>query len=147
MKKPCSRDALPGFLSDYAARIGEMAPPSRGEEVLSIDAEVPTAYLTPDLAKVLDLFEPYGEGNPHLLFLTRGLKVAQCELIGRKDLSHLKLLFDAGKSRWPGVYWNAAARFPSEFAVGDAVDVVYRLERNTWGSSENLRLNVVDLKK
>jgi hypothetical protein len=45
------------------------------------------------------------------------------------------------------VYWNAAPRFPSEFAVGDPVDVVYRLERNTWGSSENLRLNVVDLKK
>ena len=141
------RDALAGFLADYAARIGEMEPPHQGEEVLSIDAEVPMAYLTPDLAKVLDLFEPYGEGNPHLLFLTRGLRIAQCELIGRKDLSHLKLLFDAGKSRWPGVYWNAAARFPSEFAVGDPVDVVYRLERNTWGSSENLRLNVVDLKK
>ena len=69
------------------------------------------------------------------------------DLIGRRDLSHLKILFDAGKSRWPGVYWNAAARFPSEFAVGDTVDVVYRLERNTWGTSDNLRLSVVDLKK
>jgi single-stranded-DNA-specific exonuclease len=142
-----SREALPGFLSDYTARIGEMETPRRGEEILSIDAEVPPAYLTPDLAAVLDRFEPYGEGNPHLLFLTRGLRIAQCELIGRRELSHLKLLFDAGKNRWPAVYWNAAARFPAEFAVGDAVDVVYRLERNTWGPSENLRLNVVDLKK
>lgn len=141
------RDAVGGFLADYQARIGEMEPPCRIEEVLAIDAEVPPSYLTPDLAKVVDLFEPYGEGNPHLLFLTRGLRIAQCELIGRRDLSHLKLLFDAGTSRWPAVYWNAAARFPSEFAVGDAVDVVYRLERNTWGSSETLRLNVVDLKK
>lgn len=141
-----SRDALEGFLADYRARVGEMEPPSRGEEVLAIDAEVPPAYLTPDLARIVDRFEPYGEGNPHLLFLTRGLRVAQCELIGRRDLSHLKLLFDAGASRWPAVYWNAAARFPSEFAVGDAVDVVYRLERDTWGSTERLRLNVVDLK-
>ena len=31
--------------------------------------------------------------------------------------------------------------------VGDTVNVVYRLERNTWGSSENLRMNVVDLQK
>jgi len=142
-----SRDSLAGFLEDYAARIGEMEPPGKGEEALAIDAEVPLGYLTPDLVKVVDLFEPYGEGNPHLLFLTRGLRIAQCELIGRKDLNHLKLLFDAGKSRWPAVYWNAAARFPSEFAIGDQVDVVYRLERNTWGSAENLRLNVVDLAK
>lgn len=142
-----AKEALPGFLADYTARIGEMEPPGKGEEVLAIDAEVPVGYLTPDLVKVVDLFEPYGEGNPHLLFLTRGLKVAQCELIGRKDLSHLKLLFDAGKSRWPAVYWNAAGRFPGDFAVGDTVNVVYRLERNTWGSSENLRLNVVDLAK
>lgn len=140
------RSVLEGFLADYAARIGEMEPPGKGEEVLAIDAEVPPAYLTPDLVKVVDLFEPYGEGNPHLLFLTRGLKIAQCELIGRRDLSHLKLLFDAGASRWPGMYWNAADRFPGDFAVGDTVDVVYRLERNTWGSSENLRLNVVDLR-
>jgi len=117
------------------------------EETLTIDAEVPVGWLTPDLVKVVDLFEPYGEGNPHLNFLTRGLRVAQCELIGRRELSHLKLLFDAGASRWPAVYWNAAARFPKEFAVGDKVDVVYRLERNTWGSSENLRLSVVDLSK
>jgi single-stranded-DNA-specific exonuclease len=122
-------------------------PPGRIEEALAVDAEVPVGYLTPDLVKVVDLFEPYGEGNPHLLFLTRGLRVAQCELIGRRELSHLKLLFDAGTSRWPAVYWNAAARFPSEFALGDRVDVVYRLERTTWGSGENLRLNVVDVKK
>jgi single-stranded-DNA-specific exonuclease len=141
------RDALAGFLADYASRIDEMEPPGKGEDVLAIDAEVPVAYLTPDLVKVVDLFEPYGEGNPHLQFLTRGLKVAQCELIGRKDLSHLKLLFDAGKTRWPGMYWNAASRFPGDFAIGDTVNVVYRLERNTWGSSENLRMNVVDLQK
>jgi single-stranded-DNA-specific exonuclease len=141
------REALEGFLADYAERIGEMEPPGAADETLAIDAEVPLAYLTPDLVKVVDLFEPYGEGNPHLLFLTRGLKVAQCELIGRREMVHLKLLFDAGSSRWPAVYWNAAARFPGEFAVGDTVNVVYRLERNTWGSSENLRLNVVDLQK
>jgi len=142
-----TRDALAGFLAEYGARIGEMEQPGKVEEALAIDAEVPVGYLTPDLVKVVDLFEPYGEGNPHLLFLTRGLRVAQCELIGRRDLSHLKLLFDAGASRWPAVYWNAAARFPSEFAIGDRVDVVYRLERNSWGAAENLRLCVVDVSK
>ena len=69
--------------------------------------------------------------NPHLQFLTRGLKVAQCELIGRKDLSHLKMLFEAGKTRWPGMYWNAASRYPGDFAVGDTVNVAARIESTT----------------
>jgi single-stranded-DNA-specific exonuclease len=93
------------------------------------------------------LFEPFGEGNPPLSFLSRGLKVAHCELIGRRELNHLRLLFDAGRTKWPAVYWNAASRFPGEFTVGDTVDIVYRLSRNSYGGGENLQLIVLDLKK
>ena len=67
--------------------------------------------------------------------------------IGRRELNHLKLLFDAGKTKWPAVYWNAAAKFPGEFTVGDTVDIVYRLSRNSYGGGENLQLIVLDLKK
>jgi single-stranded-DNA-specific exonuclease len=73
--------------------------------------------------------------------------VAHCELIGRRDPSHLKLLLDSGKTKWPAVFWNAAARFPSEFTIGDTVDVVYRLGRNSYGGGENLQLTVLDLRR
>jgi single-stranded-DNA-specific exonuclease len=102
-------------------------------------------FLTPDLQKTVDLFEPYGEGNVPLVFLTRALRVHHCELIGRKDLNHLKLLLEAGATKWPAVYWNAAARFPGEFTIGDTVDVVYRLGRNSYGGGENLQLTILDL--
>jgi single-stranded-DNA-specific exonuclease len=81
------------------------------------------------------------------VFLTRGMKVANCELIGKKDLNHLKLLLESGKTRWPAVYWNAASRFPGDFAVGDTIDVVYRLGRNMYGGGENLQLTILDLKR
>ena len=113
----------------------------------SIDAEIPATFLSPDLQKTVDLFEPYGEGNPPLTFLTRGVRVSQCELIGRKELNHLKLLLDSGKTKWPAVYWNAASRFPGEFAVGDMVNVVYRLGRNSYAGGENLQLTILDLQK
>ena len=80
-----------------------------------MDAEIPLSYLDPKLQEVVDRFEPFGEGNPPLSFLTRGLRVAHCELIGRREACHLKLLFEAGKVKWPAVYWNAAQRFPGEF--------------------------------
>ena len=140
------RQKLASFLESFFSRVEEL-PPVQGEESLAIDAEIPLTYLSPDLIRVVDLFEPFGEGNPPLSFLSRGLKVAHCELIGRRELNHLKLLFDAGKTKWPAVYWNAASKFPGEFTVGDTVDIVYRLSRNSYGGGENLQLIVLDLKK
>lgn len=141
------REKLGAFVESFYAGIEDIAPPAAGEETITVDAEIPIPLLSPDLQKVVDMFEPYGEGNPALVFLTRGMRVAHCELIGRKDLSHLKLLLEAGKTRWPAVYWNAAPRFPSEFSIGDTVDVVYRIGRNSYGGSENIQLTVVDLRK
>jgi single-stranded-DNA-specific exonuclease len=141
------KDGLAGFLESFFAGIGEMELPAKEEERIFVDAEVPLAYLTPDLQKVVDFFEPYGEGNPPLAFLTRGMKILQCDLIGRKELNHLKLLLEAGKLKWPAVFWNAAARFPGDFKVGDIVDVVYRLGRNTYGGGQNLQLTLLDVQR
>jgi single-stranded-DNA-specific exonuclease len=138
---------MDSFLQTFFATTEEIALPAQGEQTIDIDAEIPLGFLSPDLQKTVDLFEPYGEGNPPLAFLTRGLRVAHCELIGRKDLSHLKLLLDAGATKWPAVYWNAAPRFPADFTVGDTVDVVYRLGRNSYGGGENLQFTILDLKK
>ncbi len=141
------RAGLEEFLSSFKETVRDMEMPVKKEESLSIDAEIPPAYLTMDLLKVVDFFEPYGEGNPPLAFLTRRARIVHCDLIGRKELNHLKLLFEVGKTRWPAVYWNAAPRFQVDFAVGDTVDVVYRLGRNTYGGGENPQLTVLDIKR
>ena len=140
------RGRLDRFVQAFFDRAEEIPQPPAGDgEVITIDAEMPVTYLSPDLQKTVDLFEPYGEGNKPLVFLTRGMRVAHCELIGRKDLNHLKLLLEAGATKWPAVYWNAAARFPGDFTIGDKVDVVYRLGRNTFGGGENLQLTILDM--
>jgi single-stranded-DNA-specific exonuclease len=142
-----ARENLEGFLESFSTKVLGMELPIKKEESIAVDAEIPASYLTPDLLKIVDLFEPYGEGNPPLAFLTKRARIVHCDLIGRKELNHLKLLLEVGKTRWPAVYWNAAARFPGDFSVGDTVDVVYRLGRNTYGGGENLQLTVLDLKR
>jgi single-stranded-DNA-specific exonuclease len=140
------RSRLDDFVASFFAHADELPAASAVDgESITIDAEIPIALLSPDLQKTVDLLEPYGEGNPPLAFLTRGMRVAHCELIGRKDLSHLKLLLEAGATKWPAVFWNAAARFPGEFTIGDTVDVVYRLGRNSYGGGENLQLTILDI--
>jgi len=125
----------------------DYAPPDFGEPKLTIDAEVPPAYLNPELIKVVERFEPYGEGCPPLAFLTRGVTVESVEVIGRRALAHLRLLLRAERFRWPAVYWNAAERAGRDFNVDDQVDVVFRLNRNYFLNTETLQLTILDLNR
>jgi single-stranded-DNA-specific exonuclease len=95
------------------------------EETVNIDAELPPSYLTPDVLKTVDLFEPYGEGNGPLLFLAKGLRIADMALMGKGEVKHVKLTLDAGKHKWPAVYWQAAEKVKRDFDLED---------RWTWSS-------------
>ncbi len=122
-------------------------PPDREAAKISVDAEVPPAYLNPALIKVVETFEPYGEGCPPLVFLTRGARIEQLEIVGRKDPAHVKMLLAADRYKWPAVYWNAAPLAGKEFDRNDTVDIVFRLNRNYFMNTETLQLTILDLKR
>ncbi len=137
--------------AEFTARVEKLAPALKGAETsessINIDAELPASYLNPDLIKTVEMFEPYGEGNPALIFLSRGVKIENIELIGKNEQKHLKMLFAAGKYKWPAVYWNASERVNRDFSSGDTVDIVFRLGRNYYMNRESLQLTIMDLKK
>ncbi|MDR3334106.1 MAG: single-stranded-DNA-specific exonuclease RecJ [Treponema sp.] len=120
---------------------------SEDEETVVIDAELPHAYLTPDIFKVIDRFEPYGEGNEPLLFMARGLKITDLNFMGKTEAKHVKLTLDAGKYKWPAVYWQAADKVKREFDKGDMVDLVFRVTRNNWLNSDTPQLIITDLQR
>ena len=136
---------------EFTARIEQLAPALKGadttEASVTIDAEVPPNYLNPDLIKTVEMFEPYGENNPPLVFLSRGVKIESMELMGKNEQKHLKLLFAAGRYKWPAVFWNAADKANNEFSRNDTVDIVFRLGRNYFMNKESLQLTIIDLKK
>lgn len=125
----------------------EVRPATAGDSY--VDAEIPPSHLTPKVEEILDRFEPYGEGNPALTFLTRGLTVESVDIMGKPSGSsgapHAKLLLCAEKNRWPAVYWNGADRVREGLVAHRRVDVVYRIERNHFMGMGNLRLNIVDV--
>ncbi len=138
----------PGFLADYAARIGEMEPPGKGEEVLADRRR--GARGVPDARP--------REGRGSLRALRRGQPAPAVPDPGparrpvRADRPQGSQPPQAAVRRGEEPLARRCtgtrrAGSPAEFAMGDTVNVVYRLERNTWGSSENLRMNVVDLQK
>jgi single-stranded-DNA-specific exonuclease len=136
---------LEAFQRRFYQVVEELLLPDAQEEKILVDAELPHRYLNPDLIKVVDFFEPFGEGNPPLVFLARKVKIESIETMGRREENHLKLTVAAGKYRWPAVCWRAAERGGMDFKVDDRVDIVFRLSRNYYESMENLRLTILDL--
>lgn len=116
-------------------------------ETLDIDAELLPKYLTPDILKTIDLFEPFGEANPPLLFMTRKLSIVSADIIGKTDPQHLKLTFACGGTKWPAMFWKESARLKRDFDAGDTVDVVFQISRNTFNGIENLQMIISDIQK
>ncbi len=116
-------------------------------ETVTVDAELPQSFLNPDLLKLVDLFEPYGEDNDQLVFLARRLKVTDLALMGKSEVKHVKLTLDAGKHKWPAVYWQAAEKVKREFDLEDTVDLVFRVGRNWFNGNETPQFIVTDLKR
>jgi single-stranded-DNA-specific exonuclease len=121
---------------------------SRDEEVIQIDAELPHDYLTPEILKLVDRFEPYGKENEQINFMAKNLTVRDINFIGKPESKHTKLMLDAGKFKWPALYWQSAERVMNgEFAVNDKVDVVFNLSRDYYRGNETPQMMVMDLRK
>jgi single-stranded-DNA-specific exonuclease len=119
-----------------------------GEEVIQIDAELPHDYLSPDVLKLVDRFEPYGKGNEQLVFLSNKLTIKEINFIGKPEQKHIKMTLDAGKFKWPALYWGSAERVANkEFGVNEKIDIVYNLNRNFYRGNETPQMIVLDLKK
>ena len=137
-------DALLQHFLEYTAVI-ELE--DNQDSTLQTDAEIPHDYLTPNLLKTIDLFEPYGEGNPQLLFFSRKLQIVGADIIGKGEKKHLKLVLAGGKHKWPALFWNEAERLGRDFALGDTIDVVYRLERNLFNGMETAQMIVQEVER
>lgn len=117
------------------------------EETIPVDAELPQDYLNPDIFKVVDLFEPYGKENAPLTFMAKKIKIQEINLMGKNGIKHVKLILDAGKYKWPALYWQAAEKVNEEFSLGDTVDLVFELSRNWYQGAGTPQMIVKDLRR
>lgn len=138
---------LEKFMFSLKNEVRRMDMPEKKEATLFIDAQLPLNYIEPGLIDIVEMFEPYGEGNPPLQFLAKGMKILTVDIIGKSAQQHVKMLLDSGKYKWPGLYWKAAEKVGIEFSKDDRVDVVFRLGRNYYQNTENLQLTLLDVKR
>ena len=118
------------------------------EETVSIDAELPPDYLSPDILKLVDRLEPYGKENDPLTFMAKNLIVRDINFIGKPESKHLKMTVDSGRHKWPALYWQAADRvLNKEFGIDDRVDLVFCMSRDYYKGNETPQIMITDLRK
>lgn len=137
---------LESFLEHFAGVIRELDLDEAQEPKISVDAELPLDYLKPEIEEVVTRFSPFGQENPPLVFLSRGLVVREINFMGR-DESHCRLLLDTGAFRWPAVYWSAADRVDVDFGLNDRVDVLFEFGKNFYQNRERVQLKVLDMRR
>lgn len=135
------------FLARLKTAVHTIELENTDEESITIDAELPHSYMTPEIFNLIDRFEPYGEHNDPLTFMARGLKVKDINLMGKTEAIHVKMTLDAGKHTWPAVYWQAAEKVKKDFDLHDTVDLVFRLNRNWFNGTETPQIIVTDLRR
>lgn len=141
------KDRLPEFLAALDRFAPEIELSNSEAEQINIDAEIPSDYLKPDLLAIVDDFEPYGEENRELTFMSKNLRICDAAVIGKTERQHLKLTFDLGKTKWPAMFWGGAESLHRDFDKGDNVDVLYQVGRNCFNGVETPQLIITDIRK
>ena len=116
------------------------------DDSYDVDAEIPPAFLEPSVFNLMDIFEPYGNENSELLFMTKKIKVCDAAVVGKKEPFHLKLTFDCGKYKFPAMFWSQAERLKKDITVGKTYDILYTLTRNYFNGTVTNQLVIKELK-
>jgi len=129
-------DALAPFitrLQDHAATSCDEEDPVDPE----ILGELPFELITPDLLRLLERFEPYGQGNPRPKFLTRRVTLAALQTMGAEK-NHLRFTFESGGLYLQGVQFKTTATYP----IGAPCDITYTLNENHFRGETTIQLMV-----
>ncbi|MFQ5875474.1 MAG: single-stranded-DNA-specific exonuclease RecJ, partial [Dehalococcoidia bacterium] len=112
----------------------ELAPSIR------IDAELSLRDLKGRLIKLIGLLAPFGYGNPHPIFLSRGVRVVDVRLLGEEG-QHLKLKVRDDPAVWDTIGFGLGSRAND---LPPSLDIVYRLKTDRWMGHGALQLEILD---
>jgi len=115
------------------------------EPCIDVEVELDPLQITSAMLKELKMFEPWGRGNSHPLFVSRNILISETRRMG-KESQHLKLRchYD-GLSVPDSIQWNAGD-LADHLNSGDHVDMCYKPQLNTWNGSTSIQFLLEDLR-
>ncbi len=134
------------FRAALVQHVATTLPPEQRVNEVRIDAELKLADLDRGLVEQIDRLEPFGKDNSRPTFLLREVVIARLQRVGKTlDWARMRLVEVSDRPLWSrtGVAAFGAARHVEGRRDGDHVDVVFRLERNTFRGKTTLQATLV----
>ncbi len=112
-------------------------------KTLQIESVIDLHQTNWDLVETVDQFAPYGQANPELIFMSRGVTVKSFSCVG-KTKSHLRMTVeDQGISRQ--CIGFSCAEFADKIVEGAKIDLAYCVSVNEWNGSRSIQLVIKDI--
>jgi single-stranded-DNA-specific exonuclease len=112
--------------------------------LLSIDAEIRLEEVDDALLEFIEELEPFGEGNPQPLFLTRAVEVVGEPTLVGKEQQHLRMSVRQGNTLLHTIGFGMGRRLAE--AKQGRLDLVYSPQRHIWHEREERQLVLKDLR-
>ncbi len=110
---------------------------------VSVEAEIELTQINWDLIKEIERFEPFGEGNPQPLFLSRA-RIVDWQIVGASG-QHLRLLV-TGQGRQQKLIAFGLGPRARELKIDEQIEFIYELGVNQWNGSQEIQLKMIDFK-
>jgi single-stranded-DNA-specific exonuclease len=134
---PAFREALNRLASEQLSAVD--CTPS-----LEIDAEVRLEDIDDNLLEFVARLEPFGEGNPQPLMLTRGVEVVGEPTTVGKEQQHLRLTLRQGHTILRGIGFGMGGCLAQ--AKAGYLDIAFTPQRHVWNGHEERQLVLKDLR-
>ena len=134
----------------FNKKIKELLPSINLEEEnldINIDAEIPVEFLSPESFKIINTMEPFGAENKELLLVTKKIKLCDATVQGKKEPYSLKLVFDSGKHKFPGMFFGQAERYNKDIIVGQNYDILYTMVYNYFNGNVTPQFRIKEVRK
>jgi single-stranded-DNA-specific exonuclease len=131
---------IPEFRFHLGHTVEGMRGPVQGGTTLQIDAYLPLAEMTLDLATDLERLAPFGAGNPPLTLACRGLRLASAAPLGRQGEHRMATLEDESGVTHRAIWWGGAGRPMPEGVFG----LAYTARTSAYRGSRALQIEWVD---
>lgn len=137
-------DDLPEFRERFEAYVAAHIQPNQLQPTLEIEAELQLGDITKSFYNVLRHLEPFGPGNPRPLFVSRRLINHRDTRAVGKEREHLRLDVTDRMNAITGIAFGRAD-MAEYIQNGNAVDICYELNENTFNHYTTIQMMVQDI--
>lgn len=136
------RSEYEAFRESLLAVIAQTLKPEETRPRIMIDMETEPGLVNKDLLTRIKVLEPFGEGNPSPVFMSRGVSFANSTVVG-KDRNHTRLVLPDGTCV---MGFHMADRLGAADTRSGRFDIVYTAEISAWRDTERVQFNLLDFR-